>query len=354
MVDVERGAHGEQQCLIATAAIDTMTTAEATCVRSSRARTADDGSTRQTQGRGERDDWSRDNGPSPDEFRGDRSYQNAMEEERWRGEGGGQSQFRSSDEGGNFRSGGRRFNSDVDRNDWSSSSDNYGGSRGGQFGGHQSFSGRGESGYGQSGYNQSGYGQGNSGRGGYGQSGYSSGRSQMTERYGNQSGSFQGGRSGEWFSGDGRSQPGDNQWHPEQSQWQPGSQQGTQGMQQRGQHYGKGPKGYSRSDDRIKEDLSDRMMTHPDLDASDIDMDINQGEVTLRGSVDSRQSRRLAEDLCEDCHGVRQVNNQLRVNDRSQSMSGGRNSSDTGDGTTSTNRNRSDKSDKSEKSDKSH
>lgn len=276
-----------------------------------------DGSPRQTQGRSERDDWSRNSGPSPDEFRGDRSYQNAIEEERWRGEGGSQQQFRSSDEGGNFRTGGRRYNADVDRNDWSSSSDEYNGGRGSRFRGRESFGGS-----------------------------ASSGRSQMNERYGSR---YDDSRGDQWFSGDGRSQPGDNQWRTDRSQWQPGSQQGTQ--QQRGQHYGKGPKGYSRSDDRIKEDLSDRMMTHPDLDASDIDMDVNQGEVTLRGNVDSRQSRRLAEDLCDDCHGVRQVNNQLRVSDRSQHMSG-RNA--TGSPEMSDNsaasRNRSDKSDKSDKS----
>jgi osmotically-inducible protein OsmY len=103
------------------------------------------------------------------------------------------------------------------------------------------------------------------------------------------------------------------------------SEQGWQ-EQNRGPHAGKGPKGYSRSDDRIREDLSDRFTAHPDLDASDIEMDVNQGEVNLRGTVDSRWSKRLAEDLCDDCHGVRQVNNQLRVADRQPNRQGPSNS----------------------------
>ena len=41
--------------------------------------------------------------------------------------------------------------------------------------------------------------------------------------------------------------------------------------ERRGLFFGRGPKGYRRSDERIKEEISDRLMTHPDIDASDID-----------------------------------------------------------------------------------
>lgn len=80
-----------------------------------------------------------------------------------------------------------------------------------------------------------------------------------------------------------------------------------------GRHRGKGPKGYTRSDDRIKEDVSDRLEDSSYLDASDIDIDVNSAEVVLKGTVSSRYAKRLAEDLVEDCSGVKNVENRLRV-----------------------------------------
>jgi osmotically-inducible protein OsmY len=82
---------------------------------------------------------------------------------------------------------------------------------------------------------------------------------------------------------------------------------------ERGRYYGQGPRGYQRSDERIREDVSDRLMENGELDASDIDIQVSNGEVTLSGSVDSRWAKRLAEDLAEACMGVRDVMNQLKV-----------------------------------------
>ena len=76
---------------------------------------------------------------------------------------------------------------------------------------------------------------------------------------------------------------------------------------------GRGPKGYQRSDDRIREDLCDRMTDDPILDASEIEIDVRQGEVTLTGLVTSRDQKRRAEDIAESISGVRDVTNQLRV-----------------------------------------
>jgi hypothetical protein len=80
-----------------------------------------------------------------------------------------------------------------------------------------------------------------------------------------------------------------------------------------GQFAGRGPKGYQRSDERIREDLSDRLMEHPDLDASDIDVQVANGIVTLTGGVESRWAKRLAEDIAEGVSGVRDVMNRLGV-----------------------------------------
>ncbi|PKR89124.1 hypothetical protein CXZ10_11460 [Pleomorphomonas diazotrophica] len=80
-----------------------------------------------------------------------------------------------------------------------------------------------------------------------------------------------------------------------------------------GSFRGKGPKGYVRSDERIKEDVSDRLSDDDTLDASDITVEVSGGEVTLTGYVDSRQAKRTAEDCAEQCAGVRHVQNNLRV-----------------------------------------
>jgi osmotically-inducible protein OsmY len=103
----------------------------------------------------------------------------------------------------------------------------------------------------------------------------------------------------------GRSRSGS--WGDRARQW------GQFGGQLSGAFAGRGPKGYTRSDERIREDVSDKLMEHPDLDASEIEVRVSGGEVTLAGSVDSRWAKRLAEDIAESCTGVRDVMNQLRV-----------------------------------------
>ena len=83
---------------------------------------------------------------------------------------------------------------------------------------------------------------------------------------------------------------------------------------QEGQHRGRGPRNYTRSDDRIKEDINDRLTDNDFLDASDIDVEVNSGDVVLSGNVDSRYAKRLAEDIAEDVSGVKNVENHIRAN----------------------------------------
>lgn len=78
---------------------------------------------------------------------------------------------------------------------------------------------------------------------------------------------------------------------------------------------GHGPRGYTRSDERIREDVSDRLTDNPVLDAREIEVSVSGGEVTLNGHVDSRFSKRLAEDLADEVSGVRHVQNNLRIRD---------------------------------------
>ncbi|HEY0787114.1 MAG TPA: BON domain-containing protein [Thermoanaerobaculia bacterium] len=80
-----------------------------------------------------------------------------------------------------------------------------------------------------------------------------------------------------------------------------------------GPYSGRGPKGYQRSDERIREEVSERLTDDDRIDASGIELAVANGEVTLAGTVESRRMKRLAEDLAESVRGVRDVHNQLRV-----------------------------------------
>jgi osmotically-inducible protein OsmY len=80
-----------------------------------------------------------------------------------------------------------------------------------------------------------------------------------------------------------------------------------------GQHRGRGPRNYTRSDERIREDVNDRLSDDPMVDASDIDVSVSNGEVTLSGTVQNRWDKRRAEDVAEDVSGVKHVQNNLRV-----------------------------------------
>jgi len=85
------------------------------------------------------------------------------------------------------------------------------------------------------------------------------------------------------------------------------------GMRSFGEHRGRGPKNYSRSDDRIREDVNDRLSDDSWLDASEIEVQVVSGEVTLIGIVHSREDKRRAEDLAEQVSGAKHVQNNLRV-----------------------------------------
>lgn len=80
-----------------------------------------------------------------------------------------------------------------------------------------------------------------------------------------------------------------------------------------GPHAGRGPRGYQRSDERIKEDICERMSQNGQLDASDLEVRVVNAEVTIEGTVNDRQAKRLAEDIAEGVMGVREVHNQVRV-----------------------------------------
>jgi osmotically-inducible protein OsmY len=228
-------------------------------------------------------------------------------------------------------------------------------------------------GYGQQGYGQQGYGQ--QGYSGYGQQGsgdrfggYEQQRAQYgqggqyghSDRYGQrgQGGQFGGGQSWQggqpwqggqqpaqrgqsgqsygaqygqgWSGGRHASYPSDrfssersfdrpnpSTWS-QGSNWSSGRSYGELGsesasLRREGSYFGKGPKGYTRSDDRIREDVCDRLSDDDEVDASDITVTVKGGEVTLEGTVLDRRSKHRAEDIAESVGGVKDVHNSLRT-----------------------------------------
>jgi hypothetical protein len=112
-----------------------------------------------------------------------------------------------------------------------------------------------------------------------------------------------------------------------------GSFSGGMGMYgERGRFTGRGPKNWQRSDDRIREDINERLTDHPDIDASEIEVQVKNGEVTLTGTVEERYTKRMAEDVAENVTGVREVHNQLRV--QGQEAGVGRSNAALGSGST--------------------
>jgi osmotically-inducible protein OsmY len=109
-------------------------------------------------------------------------------------------------------------------------------------------------------------------------------------------------------------------------------------MRNAGQHRGRGPKGYQRSDARILDDVNDRLTDDPHIDASEIEVSVTNREVTLTGTVNSRFEKRHAEDIAESVSGVTHVQNNLRIQQYADAGMGGSMLSGPDAGTTGANR----------------
>lgn len=89
------------------------------------------------------------------------------------------------------------------------------------------------------------------------------------------------------------------------------------GPHQRGIHRGVGPQSYTRTDERIRDDVCDQLTDHPEVDARYIDVAVENGVVMLQGTVPERAMKYGAEDCSWHVHGVKDVDNRVRV-DRTQ------------------------------------
>lgn len=76
---------------------------------------------------------------------------------------------------------------------------------------------------------------------------------------------------------------------------------------------GVGPRNYTRSDERIREDVCDQLSEDGEVDASNIDIEVEQGRVVLSGTVPERYMKHRAEDIADGCRGVQDVENRIRI-----------------------------------------
>lgn len=80
-----------------------------------------------------------------------------------------------------------------------------------------------------------------------------------------------------------------------------------------GPHAGVGPRGYERSAERLRDDVCEHLTHHGWIDASEIEVSVENGEVTLTGTVENRAMKRAAEEVAESVRGVRDVHNRLTL-----------------------------------------
>jgi hypothetical protein len=86
-----------------------------------------------------------------------------------------------------------------------------------------------------------------------------------------------------------------------------------QARQERSQNRGRGPRGYQRSDDRIREEVCERLTDDDYIDASDVEVTVSDCEVALSGHVRTREQKRRAIDIAEDVSGVHHVRSGLKI-----------------------------------------
>jgi osmotically-inducible protein OsmY len=78
---------------------------------------------------------------------------------------------------------------------------------------------------------------------------------------------------------------------------------------------GRGPKGYRRSDERIHDEVCERI-ARSGVNADDVEVKVENGEVTLTGTVEQREDKWHLETVCESVFGVDDVHDRLRTSDR--------------------------------------
>lgn len=127
--------------------------------------------------------------------------------------------------------------------------------------------------------------------------------------------SYGGGYFGDAGSG-GQSYSGGQRMYPDDPGYRRHASYTAQAGAPGGQRAGRrpvGPKGYRRADERVREDVCERLAMNPYVDVHDVSVEVANGVVTLDGTVRERREKYVIEDIADAVFGVTEVNNHLRV-----------------------------------------
>lgn len=86
------------------------------------------------------------------------------------------------------------------------------------------------------------------------------------------------------------------------------------GSRRRATFTGVGPRGFHRSAESIREEICERLTTHPHIDPSEVEVEVEaRGFVKLVGLVEDRWTKRAIENECDQVRGVRDVRNEIEI-----------------------------------------
>jgi hypothetical protein len=80
---------------------------------------------------------------------------------------------------------------------------------------------------------------------------------------------------------------------------------------------GRGPKDWKLSDEKLKERVCEVLLHSNEVDATEIEVDVQDRIVNLKGNISSKGMRRVAEDLVGSIPGVEDVFTQLKIQNTS-------------------------------------
>jgi hypothetical protein len=100
----------------------------------------------------------------------------------------------------------------------------------------------------------------------------------------------------------------------EKDPWGPDLRPEPPRRDQGGTFFGSSPSPrYQRSDERLRADISERLVEALYIDSSDVTVEVWGAQVVLEGTVPERRMKHAIEDLVDACPGVQDIENRVRV-----------------------------------------
>jgi osmotically-inducible protein OsmY len=87
----------------------------------------------------------------------------------------------------------------------------------------------------------------------------------------------------------------------------------SKGQSKTKDYTGVGPKGHRSMDDRIRWEIGEALAADPTIDPSDMEVLVQNAEVTLNGEVEDLIMMRSSEDIIQTIPNVKGIHNHLQV-----------------------------------------